>query len=115
MNYTRLHFFETLFGAAKNLFLSCNRERDEPVICRNVNNSPPVLSRPKNRVSSLRAFGANVRRERVLRLITQEKLAELAALNVRTVAKIEAGELNLRGATIERIRQAIGCPLTRLL
>jgi transcriptional regulator with XRE-family HTH domain len=80
-----------------------------------VNDSLPVLSRTKNRVSSLQAFGANVRRERVLRLITQEKLAELAALNVRTVAKIEAGELNLRSATIERIRQAIGCPLTRLL
>jgi DNA-binding XRE family transcriptional regulator len=102
-------------GEEKNLLSSCNQERDEPVICRKVNDSLPVLSRTKNRVSSLQAFGANVRRERVLRLITQEKLAELAALNVRTVAKIEAGELNLRSATIERIRQAIGCPLTRLL
>ena len=68
-----------------------------------------------DRASRLRRFGANVRRERVLRLITQEKLARLAGLNVRTIARIEAGELNLRRLTIERIRQAIGCPRHKLL
>ena len=37
-------------------------------------------------------FGANVRRERVERSITQEKLAEMADLNIRTLQRIEAGE-----------------------
>jgi len=36
------------------------------------------------------AFGANVRRERMAKGITQERLAELVDLNVRTVQKIEA-------------------------
>ena len=39
-------------------------------------------------------FGASLRRERVARGITQEKLAELADLNIRTVQKIEGGDLN---------------------
>jgi len=51
----------------------------------------------------------------VFRLISQEKLAALAALNVRTIARIEAGELNLRSETIERIQRAIGCSAKKLL
>lgn len=69
----------------------------------------------ERRKYALRIFGANVRRERVFRLISQEKLAALAALNVRTIARIEAGELNLRNETIERIQRAIGCSAKKLL
>jgi transcriptional regulator with XRE-family HTH domain len=69
----------------------------------------------EHRKNALRIFGANVRRERVFRLISQEKLAALAALNVRTIARIEAGELNLRSETIDRVRRAIGCSVEKLL
>lgn len=62
-----------------------------------------------------KTFGANVRRERVARGLTQEGLAELCQLNVRTVAKIEAGELRLRETTVARLQEAIACPLARLI
>ena len=65
--------------------------------------------------TALKIFGSNVRRERVARLISQGKLAERAGLNVRTICRIESGQLNIRSETIQRLQQAIGCPLTRLI
>ena len=47
--------------------------------------------------------------------MTQERLAELAELNLRTVQKIEAGELNILLTTIQRLRAALKCPWDRLL
>lgn len=47
--------------------------------------------------------------------ITQEKLAELAELNIRTLQKIEAGQTNILITTAIRIRRAMGCPWGRLL
>jgi transcriptional regulator with XRE-family HTH domain len=43
----------------------------------------------------LKLFGANLRRERLARDFTQERLAELADLNPRTLQKIEAGQTNI--------------------
>lgn len=63
----------------------------------------PALSR------QLRQFGANLRRERVARNITQEKLAERADLNIRTLQKIEAGQTNILITTAMRIQKALGC------
>jgi len=63
----------------------------------------------------LKRFGENLRRERTARKITQEKLAELAQLNVRTVQKIEAGQTNILITTAKRIQKAIGCPWESLL
>jgi transcriptional regulator with XRE-family HTH domain len=62
------------------------------------------------REKTLRQLGANIRRERTSRRISQEKLALLANINPRTVAKIEAGELNIKTETLDRISRAIGCP-----
>jgi transcriptional regulator with XRE-family HTH domain len=56
-----------------------------------------------------KVFGANIRRERVRSGLTQEKLAELADLNVRTVQKIEAGSIVILLTTIVRIQTALGC------
>ena len=63
----------------------------------------------------LSRFGANVRRERNARNLTQEKLAELADLNIRTVQKIEAGELNVLVTTATRLQRALSCSWDRLL
>jgi transcriptional regulator with XRE-family HTH domain len=65
--------------------------------------------------TALKIFGGNVRRERVARSISQEKIALLTGLNVRTVCKIEAGQLNIRWETMQRLQQAIGCSLSRLV
>jgi transcriptional regulator with XRE-family HTH domain len=42
--------------------------------------------------------------------MTQEKLAELADLNIRTLQKIEAGQTNILVTTAIRLRHALGCP-----
>lgn len=57
----------------------------------------------------LKRFGLNVKRERSSREITQEKLAELTDLNVRTIQKIEAGQTNILLTTAKRIVKGIGC------
>ncbi len=59
--------------------------------------------------AQLRAFGANLRRERMQRKITQEKLAEFVDLNIRTIQKIEAGHVNILVTTVLRLRKALGC------
>jgi transcriptional regulator with XRE-family HTH domain len=60
-------------------------------------------------------FGANLRRERVARSITQEKMAEMADLNIRTLQRIEAGEFNLLLTTVLRIQRALGCSWEKLM
>jgi transcriptional regulator with XRE-family HTH domain len=63
----------------------------------------------------LKIIGANLRRERMARKITQEKLSELADLNIRTLQKIEAGQTNILVTTAVRLRRALGCPWDALL
>ena len=65
--------------------------------------------------AELKRFGANIRRERTARSLTQEKLAEFADLNIRTVQKIEAGELNVLITTAIRLQRALGCAWESLL
>ena len=62
----------------------------------------------------LKKFGANVRRERTDMGMTQEKLAELADLNIRTVQKIEAGNINILVTTLFRLQWVLGCEWDRL-
>ena len=63
----------------------------------------------------LKRFGGNVRRERNSKGLTQEKLAELVDLNIRTVQKIEAGHTNILLTTAIRFQKALGCAWERLL
>lgn len=57
----------------------------------------------------LRIFGSNLKKIRSERGITQEKLAELADLNIRTLQKIEAGQTNILITTAYRLQKALGC------
>jgi transcriptional regulator with XRE-family HTH domain len=63
----------------------------------------------------LRVLGANVRRLRVARGMTQERFAELTNLNPRNVRKIEAGETNVLVTTLVRIRKVLRCSADQLL
>ena len=47
--------------------------------------------------------------------MTQERLAELADLNIRTVQKIEAGDINILVTTLLRIQKALGCSFSKPL
>jgi len=72
---------------------------------------------PLNNIEKLqlKRFGGNVRRERIANELTQEKLAELVDLNIRTVQKIEAGHTNILITTAIRFRDALKCTWDRLL
>ena len=72
---------------------------------------------PRNRDENrqLRIFGANVRRERTVKGITQERLAEMVNLNIRNLQKIEAGETNVLLTTAVRIRRSLDCPADKLI
>lgn len=50
----------------------------------------------------------------MVRGLTQEKLSELADLNIRTLQKIEAGQTNILITTAIRLREALGCVWERL-
>ena len=65
--------------------------------------------------AQLKKFGASVRRERIAKGITQEKLAELVDLNLRTIQKIEAAEINILVTTAMRIQKALDCPWVGLM
>ena len=47
--------------------------------------------------------------------LTQEKLAELVDLNIRTIQKIEAGKINVLVTTAMRIQKALDCTWGRLM
>ena len=72
---------------------------------------------PLNKIEKdqLRRFGANVRRTRAAKGLTQEQLAELVDLNIRTVQKIEAGHTNILITTAIRFRDALKCTWDCLL
>jgi transcriptional regulator with XRE-family HTH domain len=49
------------------------------------------------------------------REITQEKMAEMVDLNIRTIQKIERGDLNILLTTVARLQHALGCRWDQLL
>jgi transcriptional regulator with XRE-family HTH domain len=69
----------------------------------------------QTQVAQLKRLGSNIRRERTRRSITQEKLAEAAGLNPRTIQKIEAGAVNILVTTLLRIRKGLKCEWEYLL
>jgi transcriptional regulator with XRE-family HTH domain len=73
------------------------------------------VSKPKTRSPWLKQLGDNIRRERLAKAISQQRLAEIADLNIRNVQRIEAGELDVLLTTVVRIRKALDCSLERLV
>lgn len=65
--------------------------------------------------AALKRLGAAVRRERNAREMTQERLAELTGLHLRSLQKIEAGDINVLITTIQRIQKALDCPWPSLM
>ncbi|BAL94035.1 helix-turn-helix domain-containing protein [Rubrivivax gelatinosus] len=57
----------------------------------------------------------HVRRLRVLRGLSQERLAELADLHRTYVGAVERGERNVSVATVERLATALGVDVSELL
>lgn len=64
---------------------------------------------------AIKRLGANVRRIRTARGLTQEKLAELTDLHHRSIQKIEGGEMTILVTTLCRLREALKCDWQELL
>ena len=56
-----------------------------------------------------------MRRERTALGMTQERLAELTDLHLRTIQKIEAGEINVLITTVQRLQKVLDCPWDQLM
>lgn len=67
------------------------------------------------KATQLSKLGANVRRERTNKGLTQEQLAEKIDISLRNVQRIEAGEINPLATTLIRLRRALGCSAEKLL
>ena len=63
----------------------------------------------------LMRVGLNIRKLRIKDNLTQGRLAEMAELDIRTVQKIEAAELNLLITTMHRLKESLKCRWDDLL
>lgn len=62
-----------------------------------------------------RQIGAGIRRQRLTQGLLQRELAAAARLPLRTVGRIERGEVDVRLSTLAKIAKALGVPLKDLL
>jgi len=60
-------------------------------------------------------FARNMKRIRLDKKLTQEKVAEAAGLHTNYISSVERGERNISIGNIERISNALGVPMTDLL
>jgi transcriptional regulator with XRE-family HTH domain len=68
----------------------------------------------KNKEPILQFFGQNVRRERLKKGLSQEKLAELANLHRTYIGMIERAEKNVTLINIEKISKALNINIKEL-
>jgi transcriptional regulator with XRE-family HTH domain len=62
-----------------------------------------------------RGTGARIRRARGSRALLQRELAAAARLPLRTIGRIERGEVDVRLSTLAKIAKALGVPPKELL
>jgi transcriptional regulator with XRE-family HTH domain len=62
----------------------------------------------------LRPLGAQLRRLRLDRKLTQETLAELASLNYKYIGRIELGKADPGADVLVRLARALGAPVGEL-
>ena len=67
------------------------------------------------RCGAQQLFAANMRRIRLERKLTQEKVAELADLHPNYVSSVERSERNISICNIERIARALGVTMSELV
>ena len=64
---------------------------------------------PAGQAKFLARVGSAVQAQRRRSGLTQQRLAELAELDIRTVQRIEAGELDILLSTVLRVKEALKC------
>lgn len=66
-------------------------------------------------IELLLKLGNKIRYERVRRHLSQEKLAELANINMRSVSTIECGTTDVKFTTLNKIAKALGVEVKTLV
>lgn len=74
-----------------------------------------VPSKPTLKCDAQLLFAANMRRIRLIKLMTQEKVAEYAGLHHNYISSVERGERNISICNIERIARALGVTMPEML
>lgn len=73
------------------------------------------MQNPTQRRGAQQLFAANVRRIRLERKLTQEKVAEAAGLHPNYISSVERGERNISICNIESIAFALGVSMGELV
>jgi transcriptional regulator with XRE-family HTH domain len=73
------------------------------------------MRNPTQRVDAQLLFATNMRRIRLSKKLTQEKVAEAAELHPNYVSSAERGERNISIRNIERIAFALGVTMSELM
>jgi len=73
------------------------------------------MSNPTQKHGAQQLFAANMRRIRLDKKLTQEKLAEAADLHPNYISSVERGERNISICNIERIATALGVSMCKLV
>ena len=60
-------------------------------------------------------FGANLRKIRLDKSISQEGLADLAGLHRTYISSVERGERNVTLETVEKLAKALGVSMSKLM
>lgn len=76
---------------------------------------PSRTTKPRRRSPLAVRLGASIREARISRAISQERLAELAALSKNYVGNIERGEYDVTVSALHRVAVALGCQASDLL
>jgi transcriptional regulator with XRE-family HTH domain len=74
-----------------------------------------VQSNQTQKCDAQRLFAANMRRIRLSKSMTQEKVAEYAELHPNYISSVERAERNISICNIERIARALGVSMPELL
>ena len=74
----------------------------------------PAVHKPRPRPAVLRPLGAQLRRLRLERRLSQEKLAELASLNYKYIGRIELAKADPGADVLVRLARALSVPVGEL-
>jgi transcriptional regulator with XRE-family HTH domain len=74
----------------------------------------PVAEKPQPRPAILRPLGAQLRRLRLERKLSQERLAELAGLNYKYIGRIELAKADPGADVLVRLAKALAVPVGAL-
>jgi transcriptional regulator with XRE-family HTH domain len=73
------------------------------------------MANPTQKRGAQQLFAANVRRIRLERKLTQERVAEAAGLHPNYISSVERGERNISICNIESIAFALGVSMSDLV